>query len=179
MTRPSWNRYFLNIAHAVALRSTCLRRHVGAVIVRDKHILATGYNGSPCGTPHCSETGCLREALNIASGERHEICRGAHAEMNAIAQAAQSGTSCRGATIYCTDQPCAYCAKAIINSGIVRVMYEQAYPDDLSSILLKEAGIDVMQIRSDLDDGDEGDCGGGHVCGCDGCRCGGKTAGGM
>ncbi len=139
--RPSWDEYFMQIARQAGTRSTCLRRHVSAVIVRDKRILSTGYNGAPSGLAHCEETGCLREQLGIPSGQRQEICRGLHAEQNAIIQAAFHGVSVAGATIYVTHQPCITCAKMIINSGIVRVVCASSYPDELSAQMLAEAGV--------------------------------------
>ncbi len=139
--RPSWEEYFMEIAELVAKRSTCLRRQVGAVLVKDKHILATGYNGAPAGLPHCAEVGCLREQRGIPSGTQHEICRGIHAEQNAIIQAALHGVSTAGGTIYCTHQPCILCAKMIINAGIERVVFAGEYPDQLSRQLLHEAGV--------------------------------------
>jgi len=139
--RPSWDQYFAEIARQVATRSTCLRRRVGAVIVHDKRILTTGYNGAPRGLPHCDETGCLREQLGIPSGQRQEICRALHAEQNAIIQAALHGVSVEGGTIYITHQPCVTCAKMIINAGIVRVVCAESYPDDFSLGMLQEAGV--------------------------------------
>ncbi len=140
MKRPSWDQYFLKIALLVATRSTCLRRAVGAVLVRDRHLLATGYNGAPTGLKHCEELGgCLREQLGIPSGERHEICRGTHAEQNAIAQAARFGISTDGATIYVTNHPCSICTKILINAGIRRIVYAEGYPDELAVKLLAEA----------------------------------------
>src|SRR5512136_2014667 len=124
MSRPSWDEYFMEITRLVARRSTCLRRQVGAVLVKDKNILATGYNGAPSGVAHCLDAGCLREQLGIPSGERHELCRGLHAEQNAIIQAAFHGIRIQGATIYCTNQPCVICTKMIINAGIKEVIYE-------------------------------------------------------
>ena len=144
MDRPSWDEYFLNITRQVARRSTCLRRKVGAIIVRDKHILATGYNGAPKGLPHCAEVGCLRESNNVPSGERHELCRGLHAEMNAILQAAYHGIRVSNATLYATIHPCSLCAKMMINVGIERIVIEDDYPDDLSKRLLEEAGLKVI-----------------------------------
>jgi len=141
--RPSWDEYFMRIAREVATRSTCLRRRVGALIVRDRQILATGYNGAPTGLAHCDETGCLREQLGIPSGERQEICRGLHAEQNAIIQAALHGVSVAGGTIYCTHQPCITCAKMIINAGIRRVVCDSHYPDELARDMLSEAGIQL------------------------------------
>ena len=141
--RPSWDEYFMDIARQVATRSTCLRRHVGAVIVRDKRILCTGYNGAPSGLPHCEVVGCLRERLGIPSGERQEICRGLHAEQNAIIQAALHGVSTQGGTIYVTHQPCITCAKMIINAGIERVVCAHTYPDELARDMLDEAGVQL------------------------------------
>lgn len=131
----------MEIAHQVATRSTCLRRHVGAVIVRDKRILATGYNGPPRGLAHCDEVGCLRSERGIPSGERQEICRGLHAEQNAIIQAALHGVSVEGGTIYITHQPCITCAKMIINSGIVRAVCANTYPDEMARDMLAEADV--------------------------------------
>jgi dCMP deaminase len=139
--RPSWDQYFVEIAQQVATRSTCLRRAVGAVIVRDKRILCTGYNGPPSGLAHCDEVGCLRERLGIPSGQRQEICRGLHAEQNAIIQAALHGVSTQGGTIYVTHQPCVTCAKMIINAGILRVVWLNGYPDELAREILGEANV--------------------------------------
>ena len=147
MKRPSWDEYFMEITHLVAKRSTCLRRHVGAVIVRDKRILATGYNGAPRGLPHCAETGCLREKLGIPSGQKQELCRGLHAEQNAIIQAALSGVSIANSQIYSTTQPCITCAKMIINAGITRVVFEEPYPDPLGEEMLKEAGVELVTME--------------------------------
>ena len=141
--RPSWDEYFMEITEVVASRSTCLRRKVGAVVVKDKHILASGYNGAPSGLPHCAEVGCLREKLQIPSGERHELCRGLHAEQNAIIQSAVHGVSIAGATIYSTTQPCVLCSKMLINSQIKRIVFQGPYPDELSLALLHEAGIEL------------------------------------
>ncbi len=141
--RPSWDEYFVEIAQQVATRSTCLRRHVGAVVVRDKRILSTGYNGPPSGLAHCTEVGCLREQLGIPSGQRQEICRGLHAEQNAIIQAALHGVSTQGATVYVTHQPCVTCAKMIINAGILRAVCLNGYPDELSRQMLSEAQIEL------------------------------------
>ncbi|MBU1045057.1 MAG: dCMP deaminase family protein [Candidatus Omnitrophica bacterium] len=142
--RPSWDEYFLDIAQLVAKRSTCLRRQVGAVIVKDKRILTTGYNGAPSGLEHCEKTGCMREQMNIPSGERHELCRALHAEMNAILQAAQYGISLQGSMVYCTNQPCIICAKMIINAGINRIVILESYPDELAKAMLKEAKIEIV-----------------------------------
>ena len=142
MSRPSWSEYFMSITRMVAKRSTCTRRHVGAILVKDKRILATGYNGAPARLRHCEEVGCLRRDGSIPSGERHELCRGLHAEQNAIIQAAYHGISISGATLYCTNKPCAICTKMIINSGIRKVIYEEDYDDALAEQMLTEAGIE-------------------------------------
>jgi dCMP deaminase len=139
--RPDWDAYFLAMAQIASMRSTCVRRRVGAVIVAGNRILATGYNGSPAGTRHCTEVGCLRKEMGIPSGERHEICRGSHAEMNAITQAASSGTAISGCSIYATHEPCSICCKLLINAGCKRVVYMNPYPDELSRVLFAEAGI--------------------------------------
>ncbi len=144
--RPSWDQYFMDIVELVSKRSTCLRRKVGAVLVRDKRILSTGYNGAPTGIRHCAEVGCLREQLNVPSGERHELCRGLHAEQNAIIQAALHGVSIKGSTIYCTNHPCIICSKMIINSGIEKIVYRDGYRDKLSEEMLKEANIEVRKF---------------------------------
>ena len=143
--RPSWDEYFMEITRQVARRSTCLRRQVGALIVKDKQILATGYNGAPAGFDHCEQTGCLRETRHIPSGERQEICRGLHAEQNAIIQAALHGVSVAGGDLYCTHQPCITCAKMIINSGLRRVICYDAYPDPLARDFLHQAGIELVE----------------------------------
>lgn len=140
-TRPSWDEYFARICREVAKRSTCLRRHVGALIVRDKRILCTGYNGAPSGLAHCTETGCPRQAKRVASGTGWELCRGLHAEMNALLQAAAYGVSVNGSTIYSTDCPCSLCAKMIINAGVKRVVALGDYPDPLAKEMLSEAGV--------------------------------------
>ena len=145
--RPDWDTYFLMIALVASTRSTCLRRHVGAVIVRDKYIVSTGYNGPPQGLEHCSEVGCIREKLAIPSGERHEMCRGSHAELNAIAQAAQIGVSTEGSTILCTHEPCSFCTKAILNAGIKNVVYLHPYPDKLAREMMAESKITVRQLE--------------------------------
>jgi len=146
--RPSWDEYFMSIARLVAGRSTCLRRHVGAVIVKDRRVLASGYNGAPSGLPHCDEAGCVRERFNVPPGERHELCRGIHAEQNAIIQSANYGTGIDGATIYSTHHPCSVCAKMIINAGIVRVVTDDSYPDELAAELLRDAGVEVQELAS-------------------------------
>jgi dCMP deaminase len=144
--RPSWETYFMDITALVAKRSTCLRRAVGAVIVKDKRILSTGYNGAPTGIGHCQEVGCLREKLNVPSGTRHELCRGIHAEQNAIIQAAYHGVSVKGADLFCTNQPCSICAKMIINAGITKIIYRDGYADELSREMLAEAGVEVVRL---------------------------------
>ena len=143
--RPSWDTYFAYITALVAQRSTCTRRAVGAIIVKDKRILTTGYNGAPTGIRHCLEVGCLRETMNIPSGERHELCRGIHAEQNAIIQAAYHGVSVKDAILYCTNQPCAICAKMIINAGIKKIYYQSGYADALSQEMLSEAGVELIK----------------------------------
>ncbi|MGQ9811427.1 MAG: deoxycytidylate deaminase [bacterium] len=147
-SRPSWDDYFLAIARIVRTRSTCLRRQVGAVIVKDQRILSTGYNGAPREMKHCSEIGCIRQEHGIPAGERHELCRGIHAEQNAIVQAAEFGVSIRGATIYCTHFPCVLCTKLLINSGIRRLVVEETYPDQMSLDMLEEAGIEILIRKS-------------------------------
>ena len=149
MKRPSWDEYFMQICHLVGQRSTCLRRQVGALIVRDKHILTTGYNGVPSGLPHCEEVGCIRQKQNIPSGTRHELCRGVHAEQNAIIQAAIHGISIQNATLYCTILPCVLCTKIIINAKIKRIVIADLYPDELSLEMLKEANIKIEVLSSD------------------------------
>ena len=145
--RPSWDEYFMGMAKLTSQRSTCLRRKVGAVIVKAKHIIATGYNGAPRGLSHCAELGgCLREELNVPSGQRHELCRALHAEQNAIIQAATLGQSIEGASIYITHQPCSICSKMIINAGIDRIVVDEGYPDELATNLLEEAGIKVVKL---------------------------------
>ena len=144
--RPTWDEYFMEMAELARQRSTCLRRGVGAVIVKDNRVIATGYNGVPKGIRHCEETGCLRQQLNVPSGKMHELCRGLHAEQNAIIQAACMGSSIEGGTLYCTTQPCVICTKMIITAGIKRVVIKESYPDELAQEMAKEAGlvIDVM-----------------------------------
>lgn len=131
----------MTITREVATRSTCLRRHCGAVVVKDRRLLATGYNGTPKGVSHCADVGCLRKQRGIASGSHHELCRGIHAEQNAVVQAALYGVAIGGATVYCTHQPCVLCAKILINAGVVEIVYEDAYPDTLSEEMLAEAGV--------------------------------------
>jgi dCMP deaminase len=147
--RPDWDSYFMDIAQIVSKGSTCTRRNVGSLIVKDKRILSTGYNGAPIHLRHCIDTGCMRERLNIASGERHELCRGLHAEQNAIIQAAYHGVSINGADIYSTHLPCSICMKMIINAGIVKIFYAEGYPDELSNELVLESGIVVLKVSKD------------------------------
>lgn len=149
--RPTWDEYFMQIAKLVASRSTCMRRQVGAVLVKDRNILATGYNGVPSGITHCEVTGCLREKLKVPSGERHELCRGLHAEQNAIIQAAKHGTNIDDATLYCTDSPCIICSKMLINAGVRKITYLRGYPDQLSMDMLEEAGIVSAQFEGDVE----------------------------
>ena len=149
LERPSWETYFMEIASLVAKRSTCIRRAVGAILVKDKRILATGYNGAPSGIRHCIDAGCLRDQLHVASGQRHELCRGIHAEQNAIIQAAYHGASIKGATLFCTNLPCLICTKMIINAGIEKIYYQSGYADEMSQNMLKEAGIECTRFKSD------------------------------
>jgi dCMP deaminase len=136
------------ITKMVAKRTTCLRRGVGAVLVKDKRILATGYNGAPAGLKHCEEVGCLRENESIPSGTRHELCRGLHAEQNVIVQAAYHGIAIGGATIYCTNKPCVICSKMIINAGIKKIYYDEGYNDPLADRMLVEAGLEIVRLNS-------------------------------
>lgn len=138
----------MTITDVVATRSTCLRRHVGAILVKEKRILASGYNGAPAGLRHCLEVGCLRENSSIPSGMRHELCRGLHAEQNAIIQAAFHGISIRGATLYCTNKPCVICSKMIINAGIKCICIREGYDDPLSDEMLSEAKIEVVRFQA-------------------------------
>jgi len=135
----------MDITFLVAKRSTCLRRAVGALVIKDKRILSTGYNGAPTGIKHCNEAGCLREELNVASGEKHELCRGIHAEQNAIIQAAFHGVGIKGATLFCTNLPCSICAKMIINAGLKKICYHSGYADAISREMLDAAGIEVVK----------------------------------
>ena len=137
----------MDITHLVAKRSTCLRRQVGAVLVKDKKILATGYNGAPSRLEDCLDIGCLRESNGIPSGERHELCRGLHAEQNAIIQAAYHGVAIRGATLYCTNHPCIICSKMLINAGFEKVFYKDGYAYDLAKLMLRESGIKIGKFR--------------------------------
>ena len=145
--RPSWDQYFMTLADQVATRTTCLRRAVGAVVVKDHRILTTGYNGVPIGMRHCAEVGCLREQLGVPSGQRQEICRGLHAEQNAIIQAAKYGINISGATIYINTQPCVTCAKMLINAGIEEIVYSNPYPDELGRQMLSETNVKLRVYR--------------------------------
>jgi dCMP deaminase len=147
--RLPWPEYFMRIAVLVSERSTCLRRRVGAVAVKDKRILATGYNGVPRNLAHCLDVGCLREKLGIPSGQRHELCRGLHAEQNVIIQAAMHGMNISGCTLYCTTQPCLICTKMLINVGVSRIVYAESYPDELSQGMLDEAGVAYELLEMD------------------------------
>ncbi len=153
--RPCWEAYFMEIAVLVAKRSTCIRRAVGAILVKDKRILATGYNGAPSGIKHCVDAGCLREQLHIASGHRHELCRGIHAEQNAIIQAAFHGVSIKGSILFCTNLPCSICSKMIINAGIEKIFYQSGYADELSKKMIMEAGIEYVHIPVTRENGHE------------------------
>jgi len=144
--RPPWDQYFMSIAELVAQRATCLRRQVGAVFVRDKRIITTGYNGVPSGIRHCLEIGCLRETRGVPSGERHELCRGLHAEQNAIIQAALYGVGLEGATLYCTNQPCSICSKMLINVRVEKIIYASGYADELAVEMLSEARIPLQHL---------------------------------
>ncbi len=144
--RLNWHQYFMEMAILVSSRSTCLRRQVGAVITRNNQILSTGYNGAPKHIRHCSETGCLRKKMNVPSGERHELCRGVHAEQNAIIQAAVNGVSIKNGDIYCTHQPCSICAKMLINAEIKTIYIGKAYNDTLAIEMLQEAEINLNLV---------------------------------
>jgi dCMP deaminase len=145
--RPDWTDYFMDITRLVARRSTCIRRQVGAIVVKDKRILATGYNGVPTGLPHCEDVGCIREQNKIPSGQRHELCRGLHAEQNTIIQAAFHGISINGATLFCTTLPCSICLKMLINAGIREIFYEQGYPDELAHSLLEQSDLTLTKLK--------------------------------
>ena len=146
--RPSYDEYFMEMSYVVSKRSTCMRRKVGAILVKDKHILSTGYNGAPKGLPHCSEVGCLREQRNVPSGERHELCRGLHAEQNAIIQAAVFGVSIKGSILYCTNTPCVVCVKMLINAGVKEIVYSGEYPDELAKKMLNESDIKLRNFNN-------------------------------
>ena len=148
MIRPGWVEYFIGISRMVASRTTCMRRSVGAVIVKDRRILATGYNGAPSGVVHCETVGCLRQQQGVISGQRHELCRGLHAEQNAIIQAAYHGISIAESTLFCTTKPCIICAKMLINAGILHIVYEEGYDDPLADDLLTQARIKIERYVS-------------------------------
>ena len=161
MQRPDWNTYFMDFARLAERRSTCLRRRVGAVIVLDKMVLATGYNGAPKGVRHCSETGCIRHELKVPSGQRHELCRGLHAEQNAIIQAAYHGVQIQGSEMYCTFRPCIICVKMIINAGIRKVYFLGDYDDPLAQDMADDAGLELIKLapaeNSSIPEGPPGD----------------------
>ncbi len=144
--RLSWDEYFMKITRDVALRATCVKRKVGAIIVKDKRILSTGYNGAPKGLKHCSEVGCLRKEMNVPSGQRHELCRGLHAEQNAIIQAAVHGVKIEDGIMYCTYQPCIICVKMMINAGIKCLVFEGNYPDELAANMIMESRMEVRRL---------------------------------
>lgn len=146
MSRIDWDDYFMEMAELASKRATCIRRKVGAILVRDNQVLSTGYNGAPRGLENCCDLNeCLRQTLNVPSGEKHELCRAVHAENNAITQCAVNGVSCKGATLYVTTSPCVMCLKQIINAGIVKIIASDAYPDELSQKMLKESNIEFIQ----------------------------------
>ncbi|MDR7555678.1 MAG: cytidine/deoxycytidylate deaminase family protein [Armatimonadota bacterium] len=147
MTRPSWDEYFMRIAHLASSRSTCRRRRVGAVIVKDRMVLSTGYNDTPRGVPNCGEGGCARCASAVPSGTGHDTCLCIHAEMNCVIQAAYHGVSINGADIYVTHQPCLTCAKMLLNAGIRRVVFAGDYPDPLARALLEAAGVALERVE--------------------------------
>lgn len=138
--RPTWEEYFKQMAKYAATRSTCLRRQVGAIAVMGNRIIATGYNGAPPNVTHCSERGCLRQKLNIPSGERHEVCYAMHAEQNLIVQCAQNGLSMKDSTVFCTTKPCFICTKMLYSVGIKSIYWDGDYPDEMTDNFLKEVG---------------------------------------
>lgn len=148
--RPSWDTYFMGIARLVATRATCIRRRVGAILVKDRRILCSGYNGAPTGIDHCDVTGCLRKQLNVPSGQKHELCRGVHAEQNVIVQAACHGIPVRDSTLYCTHKPCSICAKMLINAGIREIYYVEGYDDSMSDTMFAQAGIALIRIKEEV-----------------------------
>jgi dCMP deaminase len=139
----------MSIARQVATRSTCLRRQVGCIIVSEKRIVSTGYNGAPSGLPHCEDVGCVRESRGVASGERHELCRGLHAEQNAIIQAAMHGTAVRGGTVFCTHKPCILCTKMLINAGVRRVHYAEGYEDTMADEMARQANMEFLHLAGE------------------------------
>ena len=150
--RPDWDEYFMSMAYLVSKRSTCLRRHVGAVLVKDRRILATGYNGAPAGIVHCAQVGCLRQKLGVPSGQKHELCRGLHAEQNVIIQAAVHGVSIKGSVLYVTHSPCSICAKMIINAGIKEIVVDKEYPDEMAQEFLSQAKIKVRKFQGKINE---------------------------
>ena len=146
MNRPKWDEYFFKFADLASERSTCLRRKVGAVIVKNNMVISTGYNGAPKDVPHCEDTGCIREKLKTPSGEKHELCRGVHAEQNAITQAACNGINISGADLYCNTKPCVICTKMIINAGIKRVFYKIEYNDPLAEEISKSSIVEFIKV---------------------------------
>ena len=146
-SRPSWDEYFMKITKVVSERATCVKRGVGAVIVKDNRILSTGYNGAPKGMKHCNDAGCIRKEMNVPSGQRHELCRGLHAEQNAIIQAAWHGVKIEGGTMYCTYQPCVICVKMMLNAGLVRLVYSGSYPDELAIAMITESKMAVTRVK--------------------------------
>lgn len=148
MMRPDIDEYFMEMARLVSRRSTCLRRNVGAVIVKEKRVLATGYNGTPKGLKHCAEVGCVREQMKVPETQRHELCRGLHAEQNAIIQAALFGVSIKDSSLYTTHFPCSVCAKMLINADIKEIIYGEDYADDLSKKMLAESGTKIRKFKS-------------------------------
>lgn len=147
MERPDWNEYFMEMAELAARRATCLRRKVGAVLVKNKKVLATGYNGAPMDIEHCETTGCLREEMQVPSGERHEICRGVHAEQNLVAQAAIHGVKTENSTVYCTHQPCIICTKILINAGVKKIYFKNSYSDEFAENLLKQSNVEFIKYE--------------------------------
>ncbi len=148
MQRPDWDEYFMKMAKLAAERSTCLRRQVGAILVKERQILATGYNGAPSGVDHCDKSGCLRQELEVPSGERHEICRGVHAEQNLVAQAAFHGVKTEDSTVYCTNQPCVICVKLLINAGVERIYFQEGYDDPFTEKLLTNSGVVMKKFKA-------------------------------
>jgi len=146
MDRPTWDSYFMNMAKLVSKRSTCLRRKVGAVLVNNHRILATGYNGAPTGLKHCEDVGCIRQKNNVPSGEKHELCRAVHAEQNAIIQCAYHGVSSKDSILYVTCFPCTICAKMLINAGVKRICYESDYTDSYALKILHESKIILQRL---------------------------------
>lgn len=153
--RPEWNEYFMRFALLACTRSSCLRRRVGAVFVHDRQVLTTGYNGAPRSLPHCNAELCIRAEQNVPSGTRQELCRGLHAEQNALIQAARVGTSVLGADLFTTHHPCSTCAKMLLNAGVGRVFYAASYPDELGVQLLEEGGVEMIHLPMPAVDDDQ------------------------